>query len=310
MVPGNQGSAPVQSSRRKPAEGIGGSRLRMSRSSAFWILAILITFAAAYYQRRTGPTYPIRGKAEVNARKFFYRLERSHDSQSNCPVRIRTDDPAVSGIVEWKRHGLDEPFVGTPMAFDQGTLMAELPHQPPAGKLDYRVILIAGSGKLVLPEKGPAVIRFKGEVPYSILIPHILAMFIAMLLSNRAGLEIFNPKPRLKTLTYGTLGFLSMGGLILGPIVQKYAFGAYWTGWPFGIDLTDNKTFLALLGWVAAAIALRRAKRPEIWTAAASVVLLAVYMIPHSVLGSERKYDRTEQSLVLPCYARVLAVST
>ena len=170
-----------------------------------------------------------------------------------------------------------------------------MPRQPPAGKLDYRVILKANSESLVLPEKEPAVIRFKGDVPNLILYPHILAMFLAMFLSTRTGLEIFSPSPRLKALTYWTLGFLIVGGMILGPIMQKYAFGAYWTGWPFGSDLTDNKTFVAVLGWVVAAIALYRAKRPEIWAAIAAVVLLAVYMIPHSVLGSELNYNLAGQ---------------
>ncbi len=43
---------------------------------------------------------------------------------------------------------------------------------------------------------------------------------------------------------------LVLGGFLLGPIVQKYAFGAFWTGWPFGEDLTDNKTAVAVLAWL------------------------------------------------------------
>ena len=38
--------------------------------------------------------------------------------------------------------------------------------------------------------------------------------------------------------------------------VQKAAFGAYWTGFPFGYDLTDNKTVLMWLAWVLAALAM------------------------------------------------------
>jgi len=267
----------------------------MKRSTTFWILAFVITIASAYYQRRTGPTYPIRGKVTANAKQLSYKLERSHGGESNCPVQINTNDPAVSGMVEWKRHGVDEAFLQVPMTFSDGTLSAELPHQPPAGKLDYRVILRANSESLVLPEGGLAVIRFKADVPNFILYPHILAMFVAMFLSTRTGLEIFSPSPRLKALTYWTLAFLVVGGMILGPIMQKYAFGAYWTGWPAGIDLTDNKTMVALLGWIVAAIALYKAKRPEIWAAVAAVVLLAVYMIPHSVLGSELDYNNQKQ---------------
>lgn len=267
----------------------------MKRSSIFWILAAVITIASAYYQRRTGPTYAIQGKATVNARQFSYGLERSHGGESNCPVQINTGDPAISGMVEWKRHGVDEAWLQVPMVFNDGILKAELPHQPPAGKLDYRVVLRTSSDSLVLPAGSTAVIRFKGDVPNLILFPHILAMFVGMLISTRAGLEFFNPQPRLKALVWWTLVCLIIGGGILGPIVQKCAFGAYWTGWPFGIDLTDNKTVVAILGWVVAAMALYKSKRPEIWAAVAAIVLLAVYMIPHSVLGSELDYKNQEQ---------------
>jgi uncharacterized membrane protein len=69
--------------------------------------------------------------------------------------------------------------------------------------------------------------------------------------------------------------------------VQKYAFGAYWTGWPFGHDLTDNKTALAFIAWLIAVIKLRKNREARGWAIAAALVLLLVYLVPHSVLGSE-----------------------
>ena len=42
------------------------------------------------------------------------------------------------------------------------------------------------------------------------------------------------------------------GGFVLGPLVQKAAFAAYWTGIPWGWDLTDDKTLFAALFWGAA----------------------------------------------------------
>ncbi len=264
----------------------------MKRTAVFWLVAFVITVVSAAYQRRTGPTYPIRGKATLSSREISYQLDRSFVTSADCPVRIETGDPAISGTVEWKRHGVDEAFVRLPMRFRDGVLTAELPHQPPAGKLDYRVVLESESRRVTLPASGVAIIRFKGDVPLWILVPHILAMFAAMLLSTRTGLEYFNPVPKLKLLTYWTLGFLAVGGMILGPLMQKYAFGAFWTGWPYGVDLTDNKTAFALLGWFCAAVAQRKSTRPQVWTVLAAVVLLAVYMIPHSVLGSELDYSK------------------
>jgi len=116
-----------------------------------------------------------------------------------------------------------------------------------------------------------------------------------MLLSTRTGLEFFNPDPHFKRLMYWTIAFLAFGGLVMGPIVQKYAFDAYWTGWPFGSDLTDNKTFLGLVGWVVALLALKRSQSPRIWALGASIFLFIIYLIPHSVLGSEIDYRKLDQ---------------
>jgi hypothetical protein len=82
------------------------------------------------------------------------------------------------------------------------------------------------------------------------------------------------------------LGILIVGGLVLGPVVQKYAFGEYWTGVPNGWDLTDNKVAVGFLVWVAAVAANRRRRRPA-WIVAAALVTLVVFAIPHSMMGSE-----------------------
>jgi uncharacterized membrane protein len=74
--------------------------------------------------------------------------------------------------------------------------------------------------------------------------------------------------------------------------MQEYAFGALWTGWPFGHDLTDNKTLVSLIIWIIALFVLRKNRENRIWPVIAFVVMLAVYMIPHSVLGSEIDYTK------------------
>ncbi len=263
----------------------------MRKTFLFWLLAFIITAAGAYYQRITGPTYPASGKFFLSGKEINYKLERSHISPENCLVEIKAD-PSVKGFLEWKRYKTNDKLISIPMTYSNGTLSAELPKQPPAGKLFYQVVLKSANDEITIP---PVVIRFKGDVPLFILIPHVLAMFAAMLLSTRAGLEFFNKQPNFKKHTYWTVGILFIGGLILGPIVQLYAFGAFWTGVPFGFDLTDNKTLIAFIGWIAALIAIYKSKKPKIWVLGAAILLLVVYLIPHSVLGSELDYNKTDQ---------------
>ena len=267
----------------------------MKRSVVFWILAFCITVATAIYQRISGPTYPMSGSVSLHGISVNYRLDRSHGGDGDHEVRIRTASPEITGRLSWKRHKTTDDWVIVPMAFADGTLVGSLPHQPPAGKLDYAVELRSGNDVAILPSRGGVVIRFKGDVPLFVLIPHVIAMFLAMLLSTRTGLEYFSPEPRFRTLTYWTLGVMGVGGLILGPVVQKYAFDAYWTGWPFGHDLTDNKTLVAFLAWLVAAIALAKARSPRGWVLGAALVTFVVFLIPHSMFGSELDYEALDQ---------------
>jgi len=268
----------------------------VKRSAVLWLIAFLITACSALYQRMTGPTYPLSGSAVLDGKKIVYRFDRSRGGDGDQEVLVRTEDPAMRGVLEWKRHKTDDAWTTVEMSYRDGSLHGMLPHQPPAGKLDYRVQLTGTKGTVVVPAEGGVVIRFKGDVPLFVLIPHVLAMFTGMLLSMRAGLEIFSAAPRYGRLIAWTVGILSVGGLLLGPIVQKYAFDAYWTGWPFGHDLTDNKTLFAVLAWVIAAAALRKAKNPKPWVLGAAIVVLVVFMIPHSVLGSELDYKSIDNA--------------
>ena len=262
----------------------------MNKTLIVWTLSFLITAASAWYQRVTGPTYPLSGIAVLGNTSIRYRLERSHAGDSDAPVGIIVPDSSVSGTLEWKRYKTDDAWSSVAMKREGDDLSAGLPLQPPAGKLQYRVILRRGSGILSVPDDGGAVIRFKGDVPSAILVVHIFLMFTGMLFSTRTGLSAFSGTENTGRLLAMTIGLLTAGGLVLGPVVQKYAFGAYWTVWPFGTDLTDNKTIAALAAWIVFALVRKRVRRPGIWGLAAALITLAVFMVPHSLFGSELDY--------------------
>lgn len=248
-----------------------------------WVLAAVITLASAMYQRMTGPSYPARGSTKVGGVDVKYRLIRTH-ARGNAEIGVEAPEP-VTGTVSWKRFKTEDRWTYVEMQRIGSQLAANLPEQPPAGKLEYRVIL-QKEGERVTLHGSPIVIRFRGDVPVWVLHPHILAMFAGLLLSARAGLELLRPSPSTSYI-WPTFILLTVGGMILGPIVQKYAFGAYWTGWPLGTDLTDNKTAVAWLLWAVAAWR----KSPK-WVAFAAIATFAVYLIPHSMFGSELKYEQ------------------
>lgn len=267
----------------------------MTKSVIFWILAFLITVGSAVYQRLTGPTYPVSGNVIFKGVQIKLKLERSHQGFTDQRVNIISPEKEVGGYLFWKRYKTNDEFTREFLQRAGDTLFAMMPAQPPAGKLEYFIHLTKGEDIYPFPENSRVVTRFTGEVPLYILVLHVIAMFTGMLLSTRAGLEYWGDAEKIKKLMNLTILFIAVGGLILGPIMQKYAFGEYWTGVPFGIDLTDNKTLIAMIFWVIAYFKNRKNKQNHIYILIASIVTLIVFLIPHSLLGSELDYNNLNQ---------------
>ena len=159
----------------------------------------------------------------------------------------------------------------------------------------------------VHPADEAAVARYKGDVPALILVFHVSFMIIGMFFSTSCGLTgLLGGSAALRPLSMLSFLFLLLGGCILGPIVQKYAFDAYWTGWPLGSDWTDNKLAVGALAWLAAAWRCRGARegRPvgRWWAFVAMLAIIVIYSIPHSIHGSTLDYETGEhiQALVAP----------
>ena len=260
----------------------------MKKTWIFWTLAFIITLSAAYYQRITGPTYPKRCKIESGTEVVKFKLIRSADTGEDLAINIPAGKEA-SGYLYFKRYNTNDVIQEIEMVNHNDTLTAKMPSQPPAGKLEYHVKIRLHPQDNWVTEP-PVVVRFKGSVPNWVLIPHIFMMFLAMFFSNFTGLLALGKKDKQKKWAMVTLVILILGGLFLGPVVQKYAFGELWTGVPFGWDLTDNKTLIGFTGWLIA-VAANWKKDRRGWFIFAAILTLIVFSIPHSMFGSELDYS-------------------
>jgi hypothetical protein len=260
------------------------------QNAGFWLIAVILTIAFAYYQRISGPTYPIKNKVTIDNQEIKYKLLRTWGGEKDATLEFETPS-LITGELTYKRYKSNDDWTIVPLIRNDNKLTATLPHQPPAGKIIYQITLLSGNSKYVL-SKEPVVIRFKGDVPTVVLILHIIFIFGAMLLTIRTAFEAIFRRKNIFLFTKITLFFWLVGGMIFGPIMQEYAFGAFWTGWPFGHDLTDNKTLVALIFWIIAYFKLRKDPSNRTWPIIAAVVMLAVFFIPHSVLGSEIDYTQ------------------
>lgn len=271
-----------------------------------WSLACIITICAAVYQRHTGPTYPKELDVTLNNNLYELKLVRSLALDERPEVKLKVNDTTVKAKLFSKRFKSYEEYQVAEFSYkvypvnsflmnkvfkiyEEKGLFAEVPQQPAAGKIQYYFEITDSRGTQSYFKESPIVIRFKGGVPGFILLPHILLMFMAMLFSTLAGLMSIIKYPLYKKYSIWTLIVFIAGGMVLGPIVQYYAFGDLWTGIPFGWDLTDNKTLIALIFWILA-VAMNRKKDRPLYTALAALVLLLIYSIPHSLFGSELDY--------------------
>jgi hypothetical protein len=292
------------------------------KKALLWILALIITLSAAVYQRKTGPTYPVNATVTLNRKPYVLKLTRSIGLDERSEIKLAISDTSVKAVVWFRRFKTDDKYDSASFKYktypvhsfvmnkvfhmyEEKGLFAGVPPQPAAGKLEYYIGLTDSSGTRTLFKEKPVVIRFKGGVPAYILAPHILLMFLAMFFSTAAGLLAIAKIPSYRKYALLTFYLLVAGGAILGPLVQRYAFGELWTGIPFGWDLTDNKTLIALVFWIIAVVVNRKKERP-LYTIIASIILLLVFSIPHSAFGSELNYatGQVTQGIILTFFIK------
>lgn len=272
----------------------------------FWILAIVITLGASVYQRMTGPTNPKYVETSIAGEDYKFKLPRS-GGETDCSVVLKgfgsqqmqdSLGMSVDAVMHWRKYPSSDDFAAVRMMPAEEGLTAFLPAQPQAGKLEYYIEIQtfrkdevqALKTRTMLCYDDPLIIRFKGDVPAWALIPHILCMFISMLFGAYAFLCALADMPQYRRYTILSFVLLVLGGFVLGPIVQKYAFGVYWSGFPFGGDLTDNKTLFA---GVALLVAVLTGKRSwNRWAVVvAMAVMFAIFSIPHSMRGSQLNHQ-------------------
>lgn len=267
--------------------------LSKRQSILFWGISLILTVSIIFYQRITGPTYPVSGSVKIENWEIDFEFPRSHPGEGDQIIAFELSENDLDAYISYRRYKSHDDWTTQKMQpSDDGKVAAALPHQPPAGKIMYDVYILKDGREIHFTEE-PVIIRFRGDVPVWIVIPHVLLIFLSIFFSLRAFFEALYRGDKIYSLSKWTVIILLVGGMIFGPLMQYYAFDAFWTGWPLGHDLTDNKTAVGFLFWVIALWRLRKAPLERRgWAIAATIVLLAVFLVPHSVLGSEIDYTQ------------------
>lgn len=259
------------------------------KKTVYWLLAVVITLVLSVYQRMTGPTHPKSVTIELDGNKYQMKLPRSGVQQDELVI-LKGVSSNTTAQLHYRRYPTTDDYTTVDFRWNDHELQAALPVQPVAGKLQYYITI----GGKDYPADEPIVIRFRNDVPASILVPHILLMFAAMLFAVYTFLLVVTGRSYRRWL-WITTATLFVGGFVFGPLVQHAAFGPWWTGFPYGTDLTDNKTLLSMLVFIVALATLRW--RHNRWVVCLAVLFMVViFSIPHSLYGSEYDYERQQLS--------------
>jgi hypothetical protein len=165
-----------------------------------------------------------------------------------------------------------------------------------------------GEAIVTLPDREsetfqPILLKYEGKVPAYIIIPHVLCNFGAIFfaaLTLFSAIDIKKGKRSLKeTIKFPLTTFilLFLGFIPFGMAMNWFAFGATWEAFPFGRDVTDNKSQIILLFWLVTLILVKgtllgKGEEKNLVSdrgyfnvvVITLIVTIAMYAIPHSFI--------------------------
>ena len=234
----------------------------------FWRigLAILLTFLLLAFTRKT------------TAVRSVHQMVQQHGiliEHNTVPKQVGDEIPLILARVQGTSEvrlvykiGQDGEYQSVKMSKKPGEeniFTASIPVHPKGVKAWYFLEAVSlreeGEVRVTLPEESsdqvkPIRLKYEGEVPAYIIIPHVLSIFGAIFFATltlfsaidlRKGRAILRKSVKLCALTFL---LLFLGFFPLGWAMNYFAFGVLWEAFPFGSDVTDNKSQIMFLFWL------------------------------------------------------------
>ncbi|HER43485.1 MAG TPA: hypothetical protein ENO08_03400 [Candidatus Eisenbacteria bacterium] len=269
-----------------------------------FIIGFVLTIALLGMSRRLSTRRPQDFVVEGPG----YRVEHRSVTEQVGPGRpdlVCMVEGELEPVVRYRVAG-EESLRTVEMTAEKGGIRrAVLPEYEKGTKIYYSIELLGrGETAARVPEEPGSFlfIKYKGKVSPIVLTLHILFMFAAfyfMVQCFWSALGVLGGRARkAEAVSHARWVLLSsfIGGWPLGFILNYQAFGVVWEGFPFGYDVTDNKTQIMFVFWLASLLLVRGSflgKGEERDTlgargfAAAAIVSflvsLALFIVPHSL---------------------------
>jgi hypothetical protein len=280
------------------------------------VLAVVLTAGLLYIARTNSRGRPENITHTENG--YTFQMTTTPKGYTGDTARILVDiegplDDNVFPVIRTARFGQDaatplNKYDTTPLHVAD-SLTGRYDHLITAGKRGgkyfYYFEIRDRSGGLrarFTDEGEPFVLKYVGHVPTWILLAHIVLIFAAVFfvaMGSLHGVDLARTggsvRPMAKAYFWATV-VTFLGGYPFGWAMNWYTFGTVWEGVPFGTDATDNKTQLLFVYFLFVVLASlgsltqrkfgRNAFRPKtlgVLGAVGFFVMLAIYLIPHSI---------------------------
>ena len=273
------------------------------------LAGILITLVIFVVARRMSMNRPQEVTWTSDDMKITHMTVFEQVGPGQPEILLQVDPPSEIDALVLHRASEEEEFETEAMTeISEGVWSARLPAGQKGDRLNYgfnisqTTLHEEGGSSTATSETGFYLIKYKGEVSVTVLVLHILCMFAAFffiveaIIGALAMLITGDEKEFTVAQTRWVLLFTFLGGIPLGLALNWQRFGVLWEAFPFGTDITDNKTQLIIILWIIIAalswksFACRRTGRDLIGPGAfataviaASVISLFLYLVPHSL---------------------------
>jgi hypothetical protein len=270
------------------------------------IISIVLTLLLLAAARRLSTGRPADLVSEEPGLRVYHRTvtEMVGPGQPSLKARIEPVQ-RVALVVRWTSPPSSEIRTGGMWEVRKGIYEARLPELEKGTKLKYWITASNADGVKVRVPMDPGkfgVLKYKGKASNVVVGAHILFMFGAfffMAMSFLAAIEILRGREDKKNAVCAARWVLAstfIGGWPLGFLLNYQTFGMLWEGFPFGYDVTDNKTQVIFILWLVSLLLswgsfigkgeekdrLGR-KAFALAIVACFVVSLALFILPHSI---------------------------
>lgn len=267
------------------------------------IASLVLTLVLLVGARELSKREPTDVVAEGFGMKLSHRTLTEHFGPEQPLIRVRVEpDQGVGVAVCWKLHRSDKVESSPLFLVDANLYQGFVPDFGKGARIQYWVRAMNAKGEVLRIPSSPVTMKFKGRVSKSVLVAHIAFMFAAfffMVMSLFGAIRILRGQEGKRSTVKAARWVLILsfiGGWPLGFILNRQAFGTLWEGYPFGYDITDNKTQVMFVLWLVSLLLVwgsfigrseekdRLGARPFAYTIIASfLVSLVLFILPHSM---------------------------